>query len=583
MGLTNFRYDVARKPAFRFALGLLFVLVIAIPTGAQTPVTIYLAGDSTMAQKLPEKRPETGWGEALGQFFREHSVRIDNRAKNGRSTRTFISEGLWQGIIDSLHQSDFVFIQFGHNDESKEKTDRYTPPADYRANLIRFVNEVRAKKALPVLLTPVMRRRFDEHGAFFDTHGEYPDIVRTVARDYRVPLIDMHRKSEEVLKRYGSEPSRKLFLQLKPGENPNYPNGIEDNTHFSPEGAEVMAQLAVDGIRALRLPLAKLLKPTKRGSSPTVKEAVRSRSATNGFANPTRIVVALDGSGNFKSVQEAIMSVPAATAQNPVVIRIKPGTYRELIYVQREKRFFRLIGEDASRTVLTYNLNANMIGSDGKPIGTFRTPSTQIDADDFVAENITFENSAGPVGQALAIRVDGDRVVFRNCRFLGWQDTILLNRGRQYFENCYIEGHVDFIFGAATAWFERCHIHSLRDGYITAASTPSDVAFGFVFSHCEITGPPNVKSYLGRPWRTYAAVTFLNTAMSDVVRPEGWHNWNLPEREKTVRYGEFASAGAGANARARVAWAKQLSKLEARAITIGRVLGGSDRWNPKVP
>jgi len=241
-------------------LWLLLGSVCAVPAAAQEPVTIYLAGDSTMAQKLPEKRPETGWGEALGSFFHENSVRIDNRAKNGRSTRTFISEGLWQGIIDSLHKGDFVFIQFGHNDESKEKTDRYTSPADYRANLIRFVNEVRTKRATPVLLTPVMRRRFDDKGVFFDTHGEYPDIVRAVAREYHVPLIDMHRKSEAVLKRYGAEPSRRLFLQLKPGENPNYPDGIEDNTHFSPEGAQVMAGLAVDGIREMHLPLAKFLK-----------------------------------------------------------------------------------------------------------------------------------------------------------------------------------------------------------------------------------------------------------------------------------------------------------------------------------
>jgi pectinesterase len=561
MGLTNSLIALRNVLALRFALGCLFGAFFSIPAAAQKPVTIYLAGDSTMAQKLPEKRPETGWGEALGTFFREPAVRIDNRAKNGRSTRTFVSEGLWQGIIDSLVKGDFVFIQFGHNDESKEKTDRYTPPADYRANLIRFVTEVRAKKATPVLLTPVMRRRFDETGVFFDTHGEYPDIVRAIAHEYRVPLIDMHRTSEAVLKRYGAEPSRKLFLQLKPGENQNYPNGIEENTHFSPEGAQVMAKLAVDGIRELRLPLAKFLK----------RHAQR----------PDEIVVALDGSGNFKSVQEAIMSVPAASARNPVVIRIKPGVYRELIYIQREKRFFRLIGEDASRTVLTYNLNANMIGADGKPIGTFRTPSIQIDADDFLAENLTFENSAGPVGQALAIRVDGDRAVFRNCRFIGWQDTMLLNRGRQYFENCYVEGHVDFIFGAATAWFERCRIHSLRDGYITAASTPADVAFGFVFSHCKITGAPNVKSYLGRPWRAYAAVVFRNTEMSDVVQPEGWHNWNFPEREKTARFAEFATIGPGGRARARVAWARQLSRSEARAVTVRRVLAGSDRWNPK--
>src|SRR5262245_2294527 len=171
------------------------------------------------------------------------------------------------------------------------------------------------------------------------------------------------------------------------------------------------------------------------------------------------ITVALDGSGQFKSVQEAIMSVPAGSQAKPVVIRIKPGIYKELIYLQHEKRFFRLVGEGAEKTILTYNLHANMTGPDGKPIMTFRTPSTVIDADDVSFENLTFENTAGPVGQALAIRIDGDRVVFRRCRFLGWQDTVFLNRGRQYFEDCYIAGHVDFIFGAATAWFERCHIH----------------------------------------------------------------------------------------------------------------------------
>lgn len=296
----------------------------------------------------------------------------------------------------------------------------------------------------------------------------------------------------------------------------------------------------------------------------------------------TELVVAADGSAKYRSVQEAIMAVPAGTRDNPVIIRIKPGVYKELIYVQREKRFFHLIGEDASKTILTYDLHANIQGKDGKPIGTFRTPSTQIDADDFTAENITFENSAGPVGQALAVRVDGDRVRFRNCRFLGWQDTILLNRGRHYFEKCYIEGHVDFIFGGATAFFERCHIHCLRDGYITAASTPDNQPFGFVFSNCKITGAnASVKTYLGRPWRAFSSVIFLNTEMSAVVRPEGWHNWNFPERERTVRYVEFGSRGPGANPRARVAWARQLSAREARAITPEKVLGGADGWRPR--
>src|SRR5829696_573969 len=196
---------------------------------------------------------------------------------------------------------------------------------------------------------------------------------------------------------------------------------------------------------------------------------------------PVELVVAADGSAKYRTVQEAVMAVPAGTADSPVVIRIKPGTYREVVYVQREKRFFKFVGEDASKTVITYDLNANIKGVDGKPIGTFRTPSVQIDADDFTAENITFENSAGPVGQALAVRVDGDRVVFRNCRFLGWQDTVLLNRGRHYFADSYVAGHVDFIFGGATAYFERCHLQALGNGYLTAASTPADQKHGFVF------------------------------------------------------------------------------------------------------
>lgn len=241
---------------------LLLLLLIPGTVWGKEPITIYLAGDSTMAQKLPEKRPETGWGEALQEFFNEDKVRVENHAQNGRSTRTFITEKRWQAIVDKLKKGDYVFIQFGHNDESKEKVDRYTPPEDYRRNLIKFISEVREKKATPILLTPVMRRRFDDKGNFFDTHGEYPDIVRKVAAENKVLLVDMHRESEKVIKRYGVEASKKLFLQLAPGENPNYPKGIEDNTHFSPLGAGLMAGLVVDSIRGQKFGLAKYLKPT---------------------------------------------------------------------------------------------------------------------------------------------------------------------------------------------------------------------------------------------------------------------------------------------------------------------------------
>ncbi len=295
----------------------------------------------------------------------------------------------------------------------------------------------------------------------------------------------------------------------------------------------------------------------------------------------TNLFVAADGSAKFKSVQDAIMAVPSGSRENPVVIHIAPGVYKELIYIQREKRFFKLVGENATNTILSFNLYGNMTNAWGKPIGTFKTPSTTIDADDFTAENLTFENSAGPVGQALAIRVDGDRATFRNCRFLGWQDTILLNRGRQYFENCYICGHVDFIFGAATAWFEQCEIHALRGGYLTAASTPVDVSFGFVFSHCKITGEPGAKTLLGRPWRIYASTIYLNCEMSDAVQPKGWFDWGKPEAHTTARYAEFNSTGAGASPTNRPDWTKQLKKSEAEKITVEKVLGGADNWDPK--
>lgn len=236
------------------------VVFVAQTFAQNEKVTIFLAGDSTMSVKLPEKRPETGWGEMFSQHFKDGQIKIDNRAQNGRSTKTFISEGRWQAIIDSLEKGHYVFIQFGHNDASKDKGERYTPPEDFRKNLLKFVGDVRAKKAFPVLLTPVMRRRFDAEGKFYDTHGEYPEIVRSVAADQKVPLIDMHRSSEALIKKYGVENSRKLFLQLKVGENPNYPNGVDDNTHFSPLGAEEMAKLVVEEIKENKVALRKYLK-----------------------------------------------------------------------------------------------------------------------------------------------------------------------------------------------------------------------------------------------------------------------------------------------------------------------------------
>ncbi len=294
------------------------------------------------------------------------------------------------------------------------------------------------------------------------------------------------------------------------------------------------------------------------------------------------VIVAADGSGQYQSIQEAVSAAPMRTglADPRWVIFVKAGTYRERVYVQRERGNIALVGAGAEKTVLTYDLNANLPGPDGKIIGTFRTPALQVDGDGFVAENLTIANGAGPVGQALALRVDGDRVVFRHCRFLGWQDTILVNRGRQYFADCYIEGHVDFIFGGATAYFDRCQIHCLRDGFITAASTPEKQPYGFVFSDCRITGADGVKTWLGRPWRNYAQTVFVRTAMSEVVRPEGWNNWNKPEAEQTTHYAEFESSGPGASPTSRVTWAKKAGTGEIARFTPAAVLAGADGWDP---
>jgi beta-xylosidase/pectin methylesterase-like acyl-CoA thioesterase len=296
-------------------------------------------------------------------------------------------------------------------------------------------------------------------------------------------------------------------------------------------------------------------------------------------------IVAADGTGQYRTIQEAISVAPHRTATEPRwTIFIKAGTYRERVYVQRERGYITLIGEDAERTILVYDQHANIPGPDGKPIGTFRTPTLQIDGDGFEVINLTISNSAGPVGQALALRADGDRLVFRRCRFLGWQDTILVNRGRHYFEDCYVEGHVDFIFGGATAFFSRCHVHCLRDGYITAASTPEGRAHGFVFADGKISGAPGAKTYLGRPWRPFARTIFLRTEMSDVVRPEGWHNWNKPEAEATAFYAEAENRGPGAaqSNSNRVQWRKSLSAEDVAALTPANVLGGADGWNPGI-
>lgn len=275
-------------------------------------------------------------------------------------------------------------------------------------------------------------------------------------------------------------------------------------------------------------------------------------------------VVAQDGSGDFTTIQAAVDAVRDYTPV-PRTIFIRNGVYREKLVVPAWKTGITLVGESVEGVVVTYDDHA---GKDGH--NTFTSYTARISGDDVRVRNVTFQNTAGPVGQALALYVEGDRVVFENCRFLGHQDTIFAagEGSRQYFKDCYVEGTTDFIFGPATAVFDNCRIHALRDSYVTAASTPEGVPFGFVFLGCTLTAAPGVERvYLGRPWRDHARTVFVGCEMGPHVRPEGWHNWGRPEAEATAFYAEYGNHGPGADRSGRVAWSTVLTPAEAARYT----------------
>jgi pectinesterase len=287
-------------------------------------------------------------------------------------------------------------------------------------------------------------------------------------------------------------------------------------------------------------------------------------------------IVASDGSGDFKTIQEAFNAVPDYR-KNPTTVLLRKGTYKEKLILATSKTNVKLVGEDAIHTIVTHDDYASKKNRFGEEMGTTGSTTFFVFGDDFVAENITFENSSGPVGQAVAVRVDGDKVMFRNCRFLGFQDTLYPHgeKSRQYYKDCYIEGTVDFIFGWSTAVFEGCTIFCKKEGgYVTAASTLEGTPHGFVFMNCKITGDaPEASVYLGRPWRPFARTVFLNCFLDKQIKPVGWHNWSKPEAEKTAFYAEYQSTGPGANMGARVPWSRQLTAQDAKGYTLEAIFG----------
>ncbi len=307
-----------------------------------------------------------------------------------------------------------------------------------------------------------------------------------------------------------------------------------------------------------------------------------STQAASKYDNPDTLVVARDGTGEFRTIQEAI-EVCRAFMDYHKVIYIKKGTYKEKIVIPQWLQNIELLGEDRDQTVITFDDHANIKTPQYQQgIGTFRTYTLKIEANDITLKNLTVENNAARLGQAVALHTEGDRLLFVNCRFLGHQDTIYtgMPRTRMLFKDCYICGTTDFIFGPSTAWFEGCAIHCLSNSYITAASTPKDADYGYVFNNCKITVADNVeKEYLGRPWRDYGYTLFMNCELPAQICPEGWHRWE-PQREKTARYLEYNNRGAGADRSHRVAWSRELTKKEAQKITMKEVFRGYGDWEP---
>ena len=511
---------------------------------------VHLIGDSTCATKeLAKQNPERGWGQLFRPLF-DGSVTVCNHAANGRSTKSFRDEGRWKTVCDGLRPGDYVFIQFGHNDQKQSDSTRYASPVQYAANLRRYVAETRERGAVPVLLTPIVRRRFTD-GVLDDTHGPYAAAVRRVAAETGTVLIDAERLTREWVSRLGDEASTAYYMWVEPGTNPRWPDGRQDNTHLNVRGARTVARMIAARLPELIPELGRCLKPSD-------------------------FVVAQDGSGDFFTLTEAVAAVPDF-CRDTTRILVCEGTYREKIAIPATKR--NVVLESRGAVTVTWDDYAAKTGATGRPLGTSGSSTVYFGGDGWTVRGLTFENSAGRVGQAVAVQCLGTGLHFIGCRFLGNQDTLYLygagNRdgetvtenARILFEECYVEGTTDFIFGSAAALFRNCEIRSTADSYITAASTCRGQACGLIFENCRLTAAEGVaRCWLGRPWRDHAQTVFIGCEMGAHILPEGWHDWSKPHAQKTVFYAEYGSEGPGAAPRSRVKWSRQLTEKEARQV-----------------
>lgn len=527
---------------------ILWAALWTVAAASGATLRIHLIGDSTCATKdLAGENPERGWGQMFQPLF-DDGVVVRNHALNGRSTKSFRDEGHWAEVCEELRPGDYLFIQFGHNDQKLHDSTRYASPAQYAENVRRYIREVRERGARPVVLTSVVRRHFTAE-RLDDTHGAYLDAARRVAAEEHVPLIDVERLTRAWIEPLGDEASRAFYMWVEPGTCPLWPDGRRDDTHLNVRGARTVARMI-----AAQLP-------------ETVPELGAHLVASD-------FTVARDGSGDFFTLTEAVAAVPDFSRDTTRIV-VCEGVYREKIAIPATKRFVALTGRGEVR--VTWNDYASKRGATGHPLGTSGSATVYFGGEGWTVRHMTFENSAGRVGQAVAVQCLATSLHFIDCRFIGNQDTLYLygvgNRdgervtenARIRFDGCYVEGTTDFIFGSAAALFRRCEIRSKADSYITTASTCEGQRCGMLFVECRLTADGGVTAcWLGRPWRDYARTLFVNCELGAHIRPEGWHDWDKPHARRTVHYGEYASTGPGAAPDRRVSWSRQLSEREAR-------------------
>ena len=532
---------------------------------ASSFTTIHLMGDSTMAEKdLTGGNPERGWGMMFPNFV-DNEFQVVNYAQNGRSTKSFIDRGLWDKVYGALQPGDYVFIQFGHNDAKADDPERYAPAfGAYQDNLRTFIRGVRAKGAIPVLLTPVARRWFKNGQLDRNCHTDYPAAMKQVAREEGVTLLDMTTKTLDWLEGLGDEPSKAYFM---------ISTGKDDNTHTIARGARKVTELVCEALQE---------------QIPAIGEHLVRYD----------IVVDQTGHGDYMTVQEAIDAVPNYSHEKITSILIKAGTYKEAIDIPHTKFRMKIMGQGADKTILTYDRYAEQLWPDNDfKVGTSGSASIYIHSSYVTFEDITFENTAGEgkeIGQAVAVFTDGDFLFFHRCRFIGNQDTLYTygrfgkdgGIKRNYFLDCYIEGTTDFIFGPSIAYFENCHIHSKKNSYVTAASTLQGQKYGYVFKNCRLTADPGIdKCYLGRPWGAYAKTVFIGCELGAHIVADGWHDWEKegkPNTKENSYYAEYQNVGPGAKG-PRVSWAHTLTAAEAAEYTFEKVMYQAEDgivWNP---